>query len=460
MKTVLLIDDDPVVRRLLTRSLEKAGWRIAEAEDADSGIKQFRKYRPEAVVVDLLMPNVNGFTAISMLREESSSPHTRIVAVSSKSFRADRERALQSGADVFMAKPLDPAELVSLLQELTAAPGRGQTRGVEGPSIHVRFWGVRGSIPAPGPSTVYYGGNTPCVEVRTGGEIIVLDSGTGIRDLGTALTAEFDGKPLQLTLLITHTHWDHIQGFPFFLPAYNPKNRISVLGYEGARAGLAGIFSHQMESPYFPIALQKLPGNIVITELKDMEFNIGKVKVRAAFANHPGICVGYRLESEAGSVAYLPDNEPFHRRHSLRKESVSGRAANPEGFRGKSGGTQFALAEDQKLIEFIRGVDLLILDAQYDSEEYRQHVGWGHGCMEDAVSLASRARVKQLYLFHHDPNHDDITISRMVQEARKLAEHDGAGVRVDAAREGQTWQPPKAPGSAPESVRVKSQRKK
>ena len=193
-----------------------------------------------------------------------------------------------------------------------------------------------------------------------------------------------------------------------------------------------------MESLYFPIALKKLPGNIIIKELSRMAFNIGPVKVRAALANHPGICVGYRLDSPEGSVAYLPDNEPFQRRHLAQRHSS----------KKKPGATEFARAGDQKLIEFVRDVDLLILDAQYDAKEYQHHVGWGHGCAEDAVSLAVRAGVKQLALFHHDPDHDDRTIKRMVEEACKIAESNGSPIKIEAAREGQTWHSPKAHGPA------------
>ena len=295
----------------------------------------------------------------------------------------------------------------------------------------VRFWGVRGSIPTPGPGTVHFGGNTPCVEVRAGGEIIILDSGTGIRQLGAALSSEFNGKPPHLTILITHTHWDHIQGFPFFKPAYNPKNQIQLLGYEGAKKGLASVLSQQMESPYFPIELKRLPGNILIKELKQMAFKIGAVNVKAELANHPGVCVGYRLESADGSLAYLPDNEPFQRRHQLQRQSTP---------KKKPGATEFARAADQKLVEFVRGVDLLILDAQYDSQEYRQHVGWGHGCAEDAVNLAIRAGVRQLSLFHHDPEHDDNAIRRIVEDARKAAIAGKHRLQIDAAREGDTWE--------------------
>src|SRR6267378_1272201 len=182
MKTVLLIDDEAVGRRLLSSTLEQAGWEVWEATDGEQGISLFRKHRPAVVVTDLLMANVNGFHVISTLRAESSSRHTRLIALSAKSFAADKERALQSGADVFMSKPVRPAEFVLLLEDLIGGPEAIQLQDAPArPAMQVRFWGVRGSVPAPGPATVYYGGNTSCVEVRIEGEIIILDCGTGIR---------------------------------------------------------------------------------------------------------------------------------------------------------------------------------------------------------------------------------------------------------------------------------------
>src|SRR6185295_15376385 len=175
------------------------------------------------------------------------------------------------------------------------------------------FWGVRGSIPTPGPRTVFYGGNTSCVEVQADGELILLDAGSGIRPFGVNLMAEHGDKPIDLTLLLTHTHWDHIQGFPFFAPAYDAKNKVTILGYEGAKSGLETTLSEQMESSYFPIGLSQMPGHISFRELKDMSFRIGKVDVAAIFVNHPGICVGYKLTTSAGSVAYFPDHEPNQR---------------------------------------------------------------------------------------------------------------------------------------------------
>ncbi len=290
----------------------------------------------------------------------------------------------------------------------------------------LKFWGVRGSTPAPGPSTVYYGGNTSCVEVRAEGELIVLDAGTGLRLLGRELMAEFKDRPLNLTLLLTHTHWDHIQGLPFFGPIYEPQNHLRILGYEGARHGLSSVLSSQMESPYFPVTLNELPANVKIEELKELQFDIGTVRVETCFAHHPGICVGYRISTSDGSIAYFPDNEPHCGvRHAPREDG-----------RNREEELEFARNQDQKIVDFLRGADVLIMDSQYDCEEYKNHIGWGHACLDDVVALAIQAEVKQLFLFHHDPDHDDETITRLLAHARKLAAHAGSPMHIEAAREG------------------------
>lgn len=223
-----------------------------------------------------------------------------------------------------------------------------------------------------------------------------------------ALLDEFKTKPLQLTLLLSHTHWDHIQGLPFFAPLYEANCRLHILGCEGARKSLVAAVTGQMESTYFPVAFSKLPSNISIEEVKDFNLTVGSVRIRALRANHPGMTVGYRLNTPAGSLAFFPDTEP------------------------RKGG------DDRDMIDFISGVDVLILDSQYDRAEYETHIGWGHGCLDDSVALALKAGVKKLILFHHDPDHSDKKIDEFVAYARRLVIKAKGKLIVEAAREGMT----------------------
>ena len=244
------------------------------------------------------------------------------------------------------------------------------------------------------------------------GQIIILDAGTGIRLLGNQLVAEFEGQPLDLTLLLTHTHWDHIQGLPFFQPVYQPNSRLRILGCTAARQSLKVVLAGLMKSPFFPIGLRDVPANVRIEELKHLQFNVGPVRVQACRANHPGKCVGYRLITSRGSIAFFPDNE-------LRREDADARPG---------------------IAEFVRGAEVLIMDTQFDRQEYRQHMGWGHGCLDEVVAFALEAQVKQLFLFHHDPDHDDSKVAQMEAHARRLVAARKRRLQVRAAREGLTVQ--------------------
>jgi phosphoribosyl 1,2-cyclic phosphodiesterase/CheY-like chemotaxis protein len=442
MKSALLIDDDHGFREMLSELLQSHGWTVFQAPDGEAGLSIALQKRPDVIVCDLLMPRMNGFQFCRAIRAQRAFlPNVRIVVSSGSSYASDRVNALDAGADEYITKPMMPKDFLAALEQVVqpkpdaqeSSPDASRWRGAR-----LKFWGVRGSIPTPGPTTTQYGGNTSCLELRADGELIVLDAGSGIRPLGTSLKKEFGNRPIHLSLLISHTHWDHIQGFPFFAPAYNPNNQVRILAFEGARKGLEATLASQMESPYFPISMQQMPGNLYVQELKDMEFDVGEVRIKASFMNHPGICVGFRIETSGGSICYLPDNELFRR---LRTSGASD--------------TAFAERQDQKLIEFIRDCDAAIMDSQYDCEEYPDHVGWGHSCIDDTVDVAIKAGVKHLYLFHHDPDHDDAHITKMLRGAREQAKECGSKMIIDAACEGmEIVLEPKASLKSPAAIKA------
>ncbi len=434
MPTVLLIEDDAESRRVIGELFAHEDWNVLEAGDGDIGVELALKHSPEVILCDLLMPKANGFQVCRAIRQQLQP--AKIIVISGRDYGVDRASAIEAGADEYLVKPITWETLINVIDRVLPRTPADVTKEKAAPNFtppltRVKFWGVRGSIPVPGPDTVRYGGNTSCIEVRAEGEIIILDAGSGMRSLGLSLENKFKSKPIKLTLLISHTHWDHIQGLPFFLPAYKEKNSLRVLGYEGARAGLAVILAGQMETPFFPVSLREMPSTITIEELKEMEFAIGKVRVHSKFVNHPGICAGYRLFTSNGSIAFLPDNEPYE---LLKVELAKRENASVEEAR------TYAAVERAKMVEFLRGTDILILDTQYTDEEYIRHVGWGHGSLSSVVSLALDAEVRKLFLFHHDPTHDDEAIDDMVEGARTLVLESGQDLEVEAAREGaEVW---------------------
>ena len=287
--------------------------------------------------------------------------------------------------------------------------------------MNIRFWGTRGSIASPGKSTVKYGGNTACVELRAGKQILIFDAGTGIRELGNQLLKEFKSQPTILHLFISHTHWDHIQGFPFFMPAYSKNFQINVYGPPARDKSLKDLFKFQMDSEYFPVPLGDLNAQIIMQEVRE-PFRIGDLQVTSFYMNHPAMTLAYKIFDGEKTFIYASDNEPYrYTLHAARKDQL---------------GSQYGAELDQKFIEFISGADFIVSEAQYTLEEYRSKVGWGHSPVESIVEFAIKAHVKQLALFHHDPSHDDAVIDAIVRHAQRLLSTQKSSVQCFGAAEG------------------------
>ena len=295
--------------------------------------------------------------------------------------------------------------------------------------MRVRFWGTRGSIATPGPSTLHYGGNTACVEVRTeDGTLIVLDCGTGARELGKALMASAE-RPIRGHLLITHTHWDHIQGLPFFAPLFVPGNEWDIYAPGVTGRHLEETLAGQMEYTYFPVRLDQLGATIRYHDVVEGTFNIGSIKISTQYLNHPALTLGYRLEAGGASLVYATDHEP-HSHHTLDL---------PQG-KDKVAITQPLHQEDRRHVQFLAGADLIVHDAQFTAAEDASHIGWGHTAAEQVVDFALAARAERLALFHHDPNHDDDAIDLMVAACQERAVRESVPgehvLEVTAAAEG------------------------
>ena len=276
----------------------------------------------------------------------------------------------------------------------------------------ITIWGARGSVPTPGPATARYGGNTACVSVRAADGLVILDAGTGIRALGKELV-DGDNRPVSVDLLVTHTHWDHIQGLPFFAPFFGAGNVVRIWGPRQGDVALEQILREQMKPVVFPVPLEQVAAELTVTHVAAGEFRIDGFMVRAMRLRHPGTTLGYRLTPVGGgaSMAYVTDNEL-----------------------GPGGRYEVGPKWRSQLLAFLSGVDVMVHDAMYTSDELERHRGWGHSSHLESVALAAEAGVKRLVLFHHRPEHDDGAMDAMVEEARAVARADA--LEVVAATEG------------------------
>jgi phosphoribosyl 1,2-cyclic phosphodiesterase len=288
-------------------------------------------------------------------------------------------------------------------------------------SLTITFWGTRGSIPSPGPSTVRYGGNTPCVELRTeDGWLVILDAGTGIRELGRTLLERGDGRPIAGDIFLTHAHWDHIQGIPFFAPLFRKGNRFTIWGSRSLPTSIDRVVRDQMSPVVFPVSFEELQARIDFRELSAERCGGNGYEVAAHAVRHPGGALGYRFttgNADGRALVYVSDNEL----------SADARYDDTPGWR-------------ESLVEFVRGASVLVHDTMYTADEYRSFIGWGHSTHEQAVELALDADVERLVLFHHRPERSDADVDRCVEKCRAIVAGRGRRLEVLAAAEGLTLQ--------------------
>jgi phosphoribosyl 1,2-cyclic phosphodiesterase/ActR/RegA family two-component response regulator len=399
-RRLFLVDDDAFGVAMMEALLAKAGFDVVgTATDPAGAMARLVDLRPDAVLVDVMMPGMDGLAFCRAVRAEPALSRAKVVVVSAKAYDADRRQAAAAGAHGFLQKPVG-ADFAARLSALLDG-------GAE-----LRYWGVRGTLPVPGPRTLRYGGNTCCVTLSfADGRLFVFDAGSGIKELAGHLLRR--RERVSAHLFVSHPHWDHINALPYFAPLYIPGNAFEILGPSQGAVGMRQIVSDQMEPPYFPVTVREFGSHVTYRDLGEGSTEVAGVPVDAMLLAHPGNCLGYRVRLGGATVCYVTDNElypPSRPEHDPRYLD--------------------------HLAQFVGGADLLITDCTYTDEAYPAKAGWGHSATGQVAELAHRAGVKELHLFHHDPDQSDDDIDRKLEQAAGHLARLGSSTSVRAPAEG------------------------
>lgn len=398
---IICIDDDTAILELIASLMEAEGHTVTTLSDPNLALAAVKEQKPDCVILDLMMPGLDGLQLCQRLRAEPDLEGLKIVVVSGKAYEFDRRRAFEFGADGYIVKPINTDtfadEVCRLLKD----------------DIELTFWGVRGTLPVPGERSLRYGGNTNCVTLEFAkGEMLIFDAGSGIKALSDSLLAAKRSR-IEAKILISHPHWDHINALPFFVPLYMQGNEFEIMGADHGDLSVRELISAQMDGVYFPVTIKEFGARVYFRDLKEGSYNINGITVKTMLLSHPGACMGYRIEYEGRSVCYITDNEmyapddPLHNPHYAKK-----------------------------LTAFIEGADALIVDSTYTDAEYQTKVGWGHSSISQVVDLAHGATVKNLYLYHHDPDQDDDAIDAKLATAQAMLRDRESTVICHAPHEG------------------------
>lgn len=381
---VLIVDDDANHAKFVRILLERAGHNVEIRNSPRVALSDAAGLAPDCMLLDLLMPEMDGMELCSRLRKIPSLREAKIIIVSSKAYDSDRQRSIELGADGYITKPIDPQLFVAEIERLVSN------------RLIVNFWGVRGTLPVTGPRSLRYGGNTPCITMEAPEQpLLIFDAGTGIKALSDHLVSAGSGR-LTAKLIFSHPHWDHINTLPFFAPLYQQGNEVEIMGPRQADLTVRQLISMQMDRIFFPITIREFAARVDFRDLREEEITVGKFTIATKMLSHPGNCLGYRVTYQGRSVCYVTDNEMYPRDTPYY---------NPQYL--------------EKLSEFVAAADILITDCTYLDENYPEHVGWGHSCAREVASLAARGKVKRLLLFHHDPNQGDDQIDAKLEQVQK-----------------------------------------
>lgn len=412
-KKILIADPDEQLLHLLKIDSRAGDYEIETARDGHECISKIDSFKPDLLLVEMLLPHIHGMKILRDLKYNAATKHIGVIITTAQLMIQNYQAAINLGCSYFLEKPFEIATAFALFKRflegsLSPDPFSGKQSTMEGahcylPKAHpsdsyIKFWGTRGSNPVSGPDYVRFGGNTCCLEIRDGSDLIIVDAGTGIRPLGQAMSAF---NPKKINLLISHTHWDHVAGFPFFGPLYDPECEITIWTPIGFEKTTKELFTDMLAYAYFPVRLDDIKATLVFKDIEEgIPFQIGNIVVDTHYAYHPGATVCFKFKVGKTLFGYATDNE-----------FLMGHHGNPNLIHK----TSPLLTPYQSMIKFFTGCDFLIHEAQYTSEEYQKKVGWGHSSITNAAVLILQSEMREWIITHHDPKHTDQDILKKTQ---------------------------------------------
>ncbi|MEI6873217.1 MAG: response regulator [Verrucomicrobiota bacterium] len=418
----MIAEDVHSIALLAKTILVNRGFEVETTADGEECLSKAEGWRPDLILLDLMMPKVHGMEVLRRLKTNPKTRQIGVILCTAKRYKPDQDLALALGALDVLSKPFDKDQLVATVNRFFSglpAPTTGIPAGLQReiyvPEIpadrcYCRFWGTRGSTPVPGARFARHGGNTSCVEVGCGEDRVIIDAGSGIRELGQSILAL---GPRRLHILITHTHWDHIQGFPFFAPAYIPGYELFFYGATGFKKDLNQVFRGQLDSDYFPVQFDDMRAKIEFRPLEPV-LTINGFDITWEYTHHPAATVAYKFKRAGRTLAYVSDNEFLY-----------GYLGKPHGLTPE--GTE--VETHRPLVEFLTDVNVLVAEAQYLNSEYATKIGWGHSSLSNGCALASLSNIRRWIITHHDPAHDDDLLDEKLNLTREI--FDSMGYQID-----------------------------
>lgn len=413
-KKILIADADLSTIKLIRKYPQASLYQWEIVKDGFECLAKIETFQPDLILAELMLPKVHGIEILRKVKTDPRSKHIGVILMTAHIMIQNYKAATKQRCDFFLEKPFEPSRLYSLLKQffshtLHPTPFTGIESTIQDgkhcyvPKIHssntfIKFWGTRGSNPVSGSEYVRFGGNTCCLEIRYGKDLIIVDAGTGIRPLGSALS---DAKTKQIHLLISHTHWDHLAGFPFFAPIYDPECHITIWTPIGFEKSTQELFTEMLAYAYFPVRLDDIQARLTFKEIFEGEpFQIGQIEIDTHYAKHPGATVCFKFQLGNLSFGYVTDNEFLMGFHGHPNTVTK---THPE------------LQAYRSMVQFFKRCDLLVHEAQYTPAEYQAKVGWGHSSVANAAVLMKHAEIHDWIITHHDPKHTDIDLLAKTQ---------------------------------------------